>query len=163
MAQQGLTFEPRPARPAQVERRRILLAAFRADDRGARHGGAKVFVDEGAGARGVGGILDPELGKRRVDGKLAGEARGVRVEDARANAPIREQICEEVCLRQIRRGEDAFQNRYDSMPVTPSSEIPERPETLKYATLTPMRSVTIPRMPTEPVMNELSYEMAGTS
>jgi hypothetical protein len=51
-------------------------------------GRAQVLVDEAAGAPGVRGIHDPDLGEGRVDGQLAGEARGVRVEDARANAPF---------------------------------------------------------------------------
>jgi hypothetical protein len=54
----------------------------------------QVFVDETAGAFGVRGIHDPDLGKGCLDRQLAGEARGVRVEDARANAPFGEMIGE---------------------------------------------------------------------
>ena len=130
MALSRTGFEPCAARPAQVERRRILLAAFRAGDGRAVGRRAQVLVDQVAGARGVGGIVDPYLGKRRLDRQLAREARGVRVEDPSANASIRQQIREEVRLRLVRRGIDPFQNRNDSIPVTPSSEIEERPETL---------------------------------
>ena len=41
-----------------------------------------------------------------------------------------EKVEEEVRLREIGRGVNALQNRKDSIPVTPSSEICERPETL---------------------------------
>jgi hypothetical protein len=54
----------------------------------------QVLVDEPAGALGVRGIHDPDLGKGCLDRKLAGEARGVRVEDARANAPFGEMVGE---------------------------------------------------------------------
>jgi len=82
-----------PARPAHLERRGILLAAFRAALRGT-HARLEVFVDQPARALGVRGVLDPDLGKRGLDRKLAGEARGVRVEDARANAPFGEMVGE---------------------------------------------------------------------
>jgi hypothetical protein len=125
-----LFFQPGPARPAKIEGRRILFAALRAGDGRAAGRRLQVFIDESAGAVRVGGIFDPHLGQRRVDRQLAGEARGVRVEDSNANASIREQVCEEVRLRQVRRGMDPFQNRIETIPVTPSSETFERPETL---------------------------------
>jgi hypothetical protein len=79
--------------PADLERRRVLLAALGAAHR--RPGGrAQVFVDQPAGALGVGGIDDPDLGKRGFDRQLAGEARGIRVEDAGANAPVGEMVGE---------------------------------------------------------------------
>jgi len=56
--------------------------------------GLQVFVDQPAGALGVRGIVDPDLGKRGVDRQLAGEARGVRVEDPCANAPVGEMVGE---------------------------------------------------------------------
>src|SRR5258706_8309520 len=77
----------RAAGPADFEGGGILLAALRAVHRRPRLR-AQVFVDESAGALGVRGILDPDLGKGCLDRKLAGEARGGRVEDARANAPV---------------------------------------------------------------------------
>jgi hypothetical protein len=85
--------ERRAAIPADLERRRILLAALRAAHRRAR-GRTKVFVDEAAGALGVRGIHHPDLGKRGFDRQLAGEARGVRVEDACANAALGEVVGE---------------------------------------------------------------------
>src|SRR5438128_1023992 len=83
-------LQPRAARPAQVERRGILLAAG-----GAAHGRAgdrrsKEGVDQLARAGRVVVAFYPQLGKRRIDRELARDARGVRVEDARANAPIGE-------------------------------------------------------------------------
>jgi hypothetical protein len=73
--------------------------------------GAQVLVDERAGALGVRGIVDPDLWQRGVDRQLAGEARGVRVEDARANAPFGEMVGEELRLGQVGCGVDALQKR----------------------------------------------------
>jgi len=42
---------------------------------------------------------------------------------------VGEKVCEEVGLGQVRSGVDPLQNLYDSMPVTPSSLMPERPFT----------------------------------
>ena len=67
--------------------------------------------DQLPGTSCIAGILDPDLRQRRFDRQLAGDARGVRVEDAHANAPIREEIREEVRLRQVRRGVDPLQKR----------------------------------------------------
>jgi hypothetical protein len=78
--------------PADLERRGILLAAIRALHARAR-GGSQVLVDMRAGALGIRRIHDPDLRKGCLDRQLAGEARGVRVEDARANAPFREMVC----------------------------------------------------------------------
>ncbi len=106
-----LLLQLRAAGPAEIEGGRILLAALRAGDRGARGVGAQELVDHQARARGVVGILDPELREREVDRNLARQARGVRVEDPGANAPGVEEICEEVGLRQVGCGVDALQNR----------------------------------------------------
>ena len=106
-----LTRKRRAAGPAEVERRRILLVALGASDRGPRAARAQEFVDHGARARRVVGILDPQLREREVDRELPREARGIRVEDPGANAPGCEEICEEVGLRQVGRGMDALQNR----------------------------------------------------
>ena len=84
-----------------------------------------------------------------------GDARGVGVEDARANAPVFEEVDEEVRLGEIGCGVDPLQKRYESMPLTPSWLIPERPDTLTYETLTPMRSMTVPAMPMAPVVKVL--------
>jgi hypothetical protein len=81
------------AGPADLERGGILLAAFRAALRGA-HARLEVCVDQPARALGVRGVLDPDLWQRGFDRQLACEARGVRVEDARANAMFGEQIGE---------------------------------------------------------------------
>lgn len=102
------------------------------------------------------GIVHPHLRACHVDGKLAREARGIRVEDARANAPVREEVDEEVGLREVGGGVDALQKRSDSRPVMPSSVTPERPDTLNHASDTPMRSVMLPRMPTAAVMKLVS-------
>jgi hypothetical protein len=71
----------------------------------------KVRIDQVPRAVRVGGIHDPHLRQRAIDRQLPGEARGVRVEDTYANAPMREKVCEEVRLRQIRRGIDPLQKR----------------------------------------------------
>jgi hypothetical protein len=76
------------------------------------------------------GIVDPDLRKGCIDGKLAREAGGVRVEDPGANASVGEEVEEEVSLRQVGRGVDALQNFTDSVPPIASSLIPERFETL---------------------------------
>ncbi len=114
-------------------------------------------------ARRVFGILDPHLRQRGVDRKLAREAGGVRVEDARANASMGKEIDEEMGLGEIGRGVDPFQNFTETMPVTPSSLIPERPETLKYARLTATLLVIHPFTPTLAVVNVLSLAYAGRS
>jgi hypothetical protein len=54
----------------------------------------QVLVDQVARALRVRGVIDPDLGKRGVDRQLAGEARGVRVEDACANAPVGKKVGE---------------------------------------------------------------------
>ena len=123
-------LEPLPAGPADLERGGILFAAGGAANRRAGGGRAQVFVDDGAGAVRVPGILDPDLRERRVDRQLPREARGVRIEDARANAPVREPIGEEVRLRQIGCGVDLLQNLYESTAPAPHSLVPERPEML---------------------------------
>jgi hypothetical protein len=98
------------ARPADLESPRVLLAAFLADPRRAARG-AQVFIDEPAGALGVRGVLDPDLGKGCFDRQLAGEARGVRVEDSGANASFGELVGEELGLGQVGCGVDALQKR----------------------------------------------------
>ena len=55
----------------------------------------------------------------------------MRVQHARADAPVRQQVHEEVRLGEVAGGVDAFQKRTDTMPERPSSEMPERPDTLK--------------------------------
>ena len=112
-------------------------------------------IDDVARARRVVGAIDPDLRQRRVERQLAGDAAGVRVEDARANAPVFEEVDEEVRLGEIGCGVDPLQKRYESMPLTPSWLIPERPDTLTYETLTPMRSMTVPAMPMAPVVKVL--------
>lgn len=112
-------------------------------------------IDDLGRARRVVGSIDPDLRQRHVGRQLAGDARGVRVEDARANAPVFEQVDEEVRLGEVGGGVDAFQKRYESMPLTPSWLIPERPDTLTYERLTPMRSMIVPAMPTAPVVKVL--------
>jgi hypothetical protein len=84
------------------------------------------FVDQGERALGVVRPFDPELRQGGLDRNLAQDARGVRIEDARANAPIRKMAREEVGLGQVRSGVDPLQNLYDTMAVTPSSLIPWR-------------------------------------
>jgi len=105
-----LVRQRRAAGPADFEGGGILLAAIRALHRRARRG-TQVFVDEAAGALGVRGIHDPDLGKGCLDRQLAGEARGVRVEDAGANAPFGEMVGEELRLGQVGGGVDALQKR----------------------------------------------------
>ena len=86
-------------------------------------------LDDAARARRVVRAIDPDLRQRRVERQLAGDAGGVRVEDARANAPVFEEMDEEVRLGEIRGGADALQKRYDTMPLTASWLMPERPDT----------------------------------
>ena len=106
--------------------------------------GAHEGVDDLSRAPGLVGAVDPDLRQRRVDRQLAHDARGVRVEDARANAPAGEEVQEELGLRKVGGGEDAFQKRYEIMPLTASWLIPERPDTFAYARLRPMRSINVP-------------------
>ena len=125
-----LLLQPGAAGPAEVEGGRILLAALRANHRGTRAARSQELLDQLACPGSIAGILDPDLRERGVDGQLARDARGVRVEDARPHAAIGEEVGEKMRLGQVCRGIDALQNRYDSMPLTPSSLTPERPETL---------------------------------
>ena len=126
----GLLLEAGAAVPAEVERAGIVLAAARADDGRAGDARLQVGVDYFASARRVLRVHDPELRERGIDGKLAREARGVRVEDLRANAPVGEPVGEEVRFGQVGRCVDALQNFTEIVPVKPSSLMPERPETL---------------------------------
>jgi len=150
-----------PAGPAHFERRGVLLAAL-----GAEHGRsrarAKVLVDQPAGALGVRGILHPDLGERGFDRQLAGEARGVRVEDAGANAPVGEEVGDKLRLGQVGRGVNPLQKRYDSSRLTPSSRMPERLSTEVYEAAMPRRSIE-PRTPTATVVNVVSGMYAGMS
>jgi hypothetical protein len=101
-------------------------------------------------------IVHPHLRARHVDGKLAGEARGVRVEDARPDAPVGEEVYEEMGLGKVGRGVDALQKRIDTMPVTPSSSMPERPDTFVYASDTPTLLPNCPRTPRVAVVKLVS-------
>src|SRR5262249_25723171 len=104
------------------------LSASRARDRGAG-GRARELVDQVAGARRVGGIVDPHLGTRLVHGQLARDAGSVGVEHAGADAAPREQVDEEVRLGKVGGGVDLLQNLTDTMPLTPSCFTPLRPST----------------------------------
>jgi hypothetical protein len=107
----ALSRQRSAAGPTEVECGRVFLVALGAGNRGTAAARAKELVDHRKRAGCVVGLLDPELREREVDRKLAREARGIRVEDPGANAPGCEQICEEVRLRQVGCGVDAFQNR----------------------------------------------------
>jgi hypothetical protein len=115
-----------PALPAQVERRGILLAALGAFHGRARRSGAQEGFDDVLRARRVGGIVDPDLRERCVDRQLAGEARGVRVEDACANAAMGEEVDQEVRLGKVGGGVDALQNFTETVTPSPSSLMPVR-------------------------------------
>jgi hypothetical protein len=121
--------QSRAALPAQIEGRGILLPALGASDRWAARHRTHVLVDERPRPLGVGGIVHPHLRPRGIDGKLAGQARGMRVENTRADAPVGEQVYEEVSLGKVAGGVDALQKRIDNTPVMPSSSTPERPDT----------------------------------
>lgn len=77
----------------------------------------------------MGGIVHPHLRTRHVHGQLAGEARGVLVEDTRPDAPLGEEVDEEMRLGKVRGGVDALQKRSDTRALMPSSSMPVRPET----------------------------------
>ena len=77
----------------------------------------------------MGGVVHPHLGPCDIDGKLAGEAGRVLVEHTRPDAALGEQVDEEMRLGKVAGGVDALQKRIDTMPVKPSSSMPERPET----------------------------------
>jgi len=68
-------------------------------------------VDDLARARRLVGTIDPDLRQRGIDRQLAGDARGVRVEDARANAPVGEEVDEELGLGEVGGGVGALQKR----------------------------------------------------
>lgn len=77
----------------------------------------------------MGGIVHPHLRACGIDGKLAGEAGRVLVEHTRPDAALGEEVYEEVRLGKVAGGVDALQKRIDTMPVKPSSSMPERPDT----------------------------------
>ena len=74
----------------------------------------------------MGIVVDPHLGQRGLDRQLAGEARGIRVEDAGTNAAMAEEVDEELRLRQVGRGVDALQNFTETVTPSPSSLMPVR-------------------------------------
>jgi len=100
----------------------------------------------------VGGIVHPHLRPRDVDGELAGEAGRVLVEYTRPDAAVGEQVDEEMGLGEVGGGVDALQKRTDTIPVMPSSSMPVRPDTLKYAAERATLREMLPRMPTAAVM-----------
>ena len=77
----------------------------------------------------MGGIVHPHLRACGIDGKLAGEAGRVLVEHTRPDAALGEEVYEEMRLGKVAGGVDALQKRIDTMPVKPSSSMPERPDT----------------------------------
>jgi hypothetical protein len=71
---------------------------------------AEVAFDDVAGATCVLVAIDPDLRQGSLDGQLAHHARGVRVEDACANAPVAEVIRKQVRFGQVGGGEDSLQS-----------------------------------------------------
>jgi len=106
----GGGLEPRPARPAQVERGRVLLPALRAATRGPR--GLRMEGGDGlAGARLVARVLHPQLRRGGIHRDLAHRPCRVRVEHANAHAPRREVRGEDVRLGEARGVVDALHGR----------------------------------------------------
>ena len=112
--------------PAEVEGARIFLAALRALHGWAAGRRAQELADQLARPPGLGIVLDPDLRERRVDWQFARHARGIRVEDARANATMREQVQQELRFGKVGSGEDALQNFTETVAPRPSSLMPER-------------------------------------
>src|SRR4051794_28648592 len=94
----AFAFQACAALPAQVKGRRIFFPALGAGDGRPGRGRLEIAVDDLACAVRIVGFLDPELRGGGVDGKLAGDAGSVRVQDANAHAPVGEEIREEVSL-----------------------------------------------------------------
>jgi hypothetical protein len=65
-------------------------------------------------------VLHPDLRKGRVDRQLAGDARGVRVQDAGANAAMGEQVDEELRLGKVGCGVDPLQSFTETVAPMPS-------------------------------------------
>lgn len=152
-----------PALPAEIEGGGILLGALGALHRRAGRAGGEVFVDERLGAPGLGILLDPHLRQRRLDRELAGEARGIRVEDAGANAAMAEQVDEELRLREVGRGVDALQNFTEAVSPAPSSLMPERDWMLYRLSASAKRGITYPLTPPAQVTKSRSGLYAGRS
>lgn len=87
-------------------------------------------LDDVARALVVRVAVDPDPGKRSLDGELPGEARGVRVQDARGDPPRGEQIDEDLRLGEMGGCAQPLQNFIDSSTLTPSSFMPWRLDTL---------------------------------
>lgn len=77
------------------------------------------------------GILDPHLGKRRVERQLPGDTRRVRVEHVRGDAALLERIPDEMRFGQVGGGVDPLQNLTETIAPTASCFTPERLETFR--------------------------------
>ena len=76
-------------------------------------------------------IFNPYLGQGRVEGQLAGDARGVRIEDMRGDAALPKRIPDEMRLGQVGGVVDSLQNLTETMAPIASWWTPERPEMLR--------------------------------
>lgn len=109
------------------------------------------------------GVVEPDLRTGGVDGQLAGDAGRVGVEDAGSDAPVAQQVDDELRLGEVGRGVDPLQNRTDTIALAPLSSTPERPVTRKPPTLRPIRGVIMPLTPSATVVKLVSVRIAGMS
>lgn len=100
------------------------------------------MLDRLARPRDVEVALDPDLGQGSIDGKLARQARRVRIEDARGNLAGGEVVDEELGLGEVGRAVDALQNFTETITLPPLSLMPERPDTWKPETARPTPGYT---------------------
>jgi hypothetical protein len=98
------------------------------------------------------GVIDPDLGERRVEGQLACDARRVRIEDVCHDAPLLQRIADEMRLGQVGGVVDPLQNLTATIAPTASCLMPERPEMFMYEMLRETSFVTKPLIPSEVVV-----------
>jgi len=158
-----LAREVLPALPADLERGGVLLAAVRALHGRAERRALEERDDDLARVGGLRRILDPHLGKRRVEGQLARHARRVRIEDVRHDAALLERIPDEMRFGQVGGVVDPLQNLTETIAPHASWCTPERPDTFRYERLSPTSFVTRPVTPTEVETKLVSGMYAGMS
>jgi hypothetical protein len=74
-------------------------------------------------------IFHPHLGQGGIEGELARDAGGVRVEHVCHDAVVPERIPDEMRFGQVGGGVDLLQNLYETVAPMPSWWTPERDDT----------------------------------
>ena len=102
---------PRAAFPAEIERRRVVLAALRAMPLAGAHALAAEFADHAFGARRFGVVVDPDLRPRDVGRHVADDRLRMLVEDVCGDASVQQAIAHEVGVRAVAGDVDALHRK----------------------------------------------------